>query len=202
MKDGSRYDELRGLLAAVRHRWMTIVVLRATARAAAAVAAILASVAVIERTLHVNGNALPLVVSVACLLAALAIAMVVWSMPRRPSDRQVARFVEERTAVLGDSAFDDSLISAIDAAERSPASASMFLPFVVEHALERVRRTDSRALIASAEIRRQIVSAAVSGAALAIALLVSLPPIVRGIGIARLRLFPGSVHVQVEPGDV
>src|SRR3954463_2255552 len=202
MKDGSRYDELRGFLAAVRHRWMTIVVLRATARAATAVAAILASLAVIERTLHVNGIALPLVVGVACVLAGLAIGVVVWSTPRRPSDRQVARFVEERTGMRDGSAFDDSLISAIDVAERSPASTSAFLPFVLEHALERVRRTDSRELIPSFEIRRQIWYAAATGAALALALIVSIPPMVRGIDIARLRLFPGSVRVHVEPGDV
>jgi hypothetical protein len=202
MKDASRYDELHGFLAAVRRRWMTIVVLRATARAATAVAAILGSLAIIERTLHVNGIALPLVVGVAGVLAGLAIGMVVWSMPRRPSDRQVARFVEERTGVGDGSAFDDSLISAIDVAERSPASTSAFLPFVLEHALERVRRTDSRALIPSSEIRRQIWYAAATGAALAIALIVSIPPIVRAIDIARLRLFPGSVRVHVEPGDV
>jgi hypothetical protein len=202
MKDASLYDELRGFLSAVRRRWMTIVVLRAAARAAAAVAAILGSLAVIERTLHVNGIALPLVVGVACVLAGLAIAMVVWSMPRRPSDRRVARFVEERTAALDDSAFDDSLISAIDAVERSPASSSAFLPFVLEHALARVRRTDVRELIPSSEIRRQIWYAAGTVAALVIALIVSMPPIVRGIDIARLRLFPGSVRVQVEPGDV
>src|SRR4051794_41797203 len=94
MKDGSRYDDLRGFLAAVRHRWMTIVVLRATARAATAVAAILASLAVIERTLHVNGIALPLVVGVACVLAGLAVGVGVWALPRGPSERQGAGVVE------------------------------------------------------------------------------------------------------------
>jgi hypothetical protein len=202
MTDASLHDELRALLAAVRRRWTTIVVLRATARGVTAAAALLAAIALVDRAFHPNGILLPLMIGVAWAVAAVAAWIAVRSMPRPPSDRQVARFVEERTQAGSDPALEDSLISAVDALERPSSSTPAFLPLIVRHALERVRGIDPRGVILPAEIRGQALYAMGSGAALVIASIVSVAPIARGIDIARLRLFPGSVRIQVDPGDI
>ncbi|MFL6280011.1 MAG: DUF4175 family protein, partial [Vicinamibacterales bacterium] len=56
--------------------------------------------------------------------------------------------------------------------------------------------------IPSADIRRHGFRAAAGSAALLFALIVSAPSFERAIGTARLRWFPGSVQVHVEPGNI
>jgi len=202
MIDASLYDELRAFLAEVRRRWTTVVALRRVARGTAAAALILALGAAIDRGFHPDGLTLVALFAAVAASAALALANVAWRMPASPSDRQVARFVEERTGASDAAALDDSLISAVDAAERPSSSQPAFLPLILNEATRRVRALDASRLIEPAEIQRRRLYAAGGGVALLLVIVVSLPSFERAIDTARLRFFPGSVHVQVEPGDV
>ena len=198
----SLYDELRAFLADVRRRWTATVALERAGQGTTAAAAIVAMMAVVDRAFHPDGLVLLGLCVAAGLIAMLGLAIAAWRMPKRPSDRQVARFVEERTQALESTLLNDSLISAIDAAERPATSQPAFLPLILREALERVRALDATALIRPAEIRRRGLYATAGTAALAFAVVVSLPSFERAMETARLRFFPGTVHVQVAPGDV
>jgi uncharacterized protein DUF4175 len=200
MTDASLYDELRAFLAEVRRRWTTVVALRRVARATATATVIVVLAAAIDRAFHPDGLVLVAVFATAAVAAALALADAAWRMPASPSDRQVARFVEERTTDAG--GLDDSLISAVDAAERPSASQPAFLPLMLNAALGRIRALDPSRLIEPIEIRRRGFYAAAGSAALLLVTVLSLPSFERAIDTARLKFFPGSVRVQVEPGDV
>src|SRR5262245_31708758 len=202
MTDASLYDELRACLAEVRRRWTTIVALRRVARGTAAAAVILVLATVTDRAFHPDGLLLVWLWGTAAVSAALTLANTARRMPRPPSDRQVARFVEERSGATDEAVWDESLISAVDAAERPSSSQPAFLPFIFNQAIGRVRALDASRLIEPTEIRRRGLSAAAGSAALLLVIVASLPSFQRAIDTARLKLFPGSVHVQVEPGDV
>src|SRR4029079_14618054 len=99
-------------------------------------------------------------------------------------------------------ALDDSLISAVDAAERPSSSQPAFLPVMLNEATRRVRALDASRLIEPAEIRRRGLYATVGSVALLLVVVVSLASFERAVDTARPRFFPGSVQVQVDPGDV
>ena len=122
MTDASRYDELRAFLADVRRRWTTVVALRRVARGSAMAALILVLATAIDRAFHPDGLLLVVVFGTAAASAALTLANAAWRMPVAPSDRQVARFVEERSGATDEAVWDESLISAVDAAERPSSS--------------------------------------------------------------------------------
>ena len=87
-----------------------------------------------------QGSALMALAAGSIVVALAAAALLVRQMPGRPSDRQVARFIEERAARAGHSELNDSLVSAIDAAERpSDDSTRAFVPLVVGDAVARLQ---------------------------------------------------------------
>jgi hypothetical protein len=202
MTGAQLHDELRAWLDQVRRRWTRVAGLRAAARGSAAAAFILAAAVVIDRALRLEGLPLVLLMGAGLTLVAVAVAAAVRNMPRRPTDRQVARFVEERTRDLGVPDLNDSLVTAVEAAERPAASQSMFAGLILNDVIEKLRPIAASAVVAPREIRRQATYAAGAIAALLMAVAGSLSPFERAIDTARLQLFPGSVRLQVEPGDV
>jgi uncharacterized protein DUF4175 len=202
MTDASRYDELRAFLAAVRRRWTTMVALGRVTRGSAVAALFLAAAAALDRAFHPDGLLLVTLFATAAASAALALTNALWRMPRTPSDRQVARFVEERTRATDAAVLDDSLISAVDAAERPSSSEPAFLPLILNEAIARVRALDAAHVIEPVEIRKRGLGAAAGSAALLVIMIFSLPSFQRAADTAGLKFFPGSVHVQVAPGDV
>ncbi|MFL6278663.1 MAG: hypothetical protein ACJ731_00990, partial [Vicinamibacterales bacterium] len=192
MTPASLHDELRAFLNDIRRRWTAMVVLRHAGRATVAAASIVAAAAALDHAFRLDGLALVLVFGTATLVVVLAVVVAVWRMPKRPSDRQVARFIEERTQTADALAWDDSLATTIDAIEREASAQPAFLPLMLNQAIERVRALDPSVFIPSADIRRHGFQAAAGSAALLFALIVSVPSFERAIGTARLRWFPGS----------
>ena len=197
------YDELCALIGKVRARWIRLVALQTAARASAGAAVVVATGAIVERALQTHG--IPLVI-LAVATAMLAVAMAgaaVWLKPRRPLDRQVARFIEERAARLTGQAFDDSLVSAVDAGDKQsdPADAS-FLPLLLGDAVRKLRAIEPAELVPYEEIRRRAVHAAGGAAMLLLALVAAIPLFERAAETARLRFFPESVRVEVRPGHL
>ena len=89
------------------------------------------------------------------VVALAAAALLVRQMPGRPSDRQVARFIEERAARAGHSELNDSLVSAIDAAERpSDDSTRAFVPLVVGDAVARLQALPPAEILPEAAMRQ------------------------------------------------
>ena len=194
------HDELLTLIGRVRRRWTAFVRLRALARGAFGAAAVLAVTAAVDRALRPEGLFIVALMVVATALAVAAVATAIWRMPRRPNDRQVARFIEERAALEG-LALDDALISAVDAVDRPAAAQPAFLSLMLDDILQRLRPVHPSVLVTGQEIRQRAAAAGAGAGALLVVLAVTWPSFDRALTATRLRFFPGSVTIQVQPGN-
>ena len=186
-------DELQTLIEIVRRRWTSGVRRRVFARAAGGAALAIFIVVLAERLFHPEGLSLVMLMLAGVAVGGAAVAREIWQMPRRPSDRQVARFIEERATL------NDSLVSAVDAADRPVAQP--FLSLLLADVVQKLRAVEPSTLVPREEIRRRTVAAASAAAILLAALIVSWPSFDRAAATARLTFFPGSVTVQVRPGN-
>lgn len=207
-------QRLQSLLDTVRRRWRAHAALRVLGRAAAAGAVpILALVPV--TVLLPLGDGVLLAAVAAVVLAAIAASVLVASrcgareLTRRLSDRQIARFVEERAAVLassgdgsgGTTRFDDELVSAAAASEAT-AGASAFAALIVDAAAGKLQDLDPRRIVAARDLRRAAFEAAAGVALLTVSIFAARPAIGRAVDAAWLTLLPGTLRVDVVPGDV
>src|SRR5262245_38653886 len=104
-------SELRSRLAGVRQRWFRVVALRTVGRATAAASAPILLAIGIDRLAAVEGLPLVALAAAVLLVSVALVGGVIWRMQRRPDDRHVARFVEERVAALpGGEPLDDALV--------------------------------------------------------------------------------------------
>lgn len=197
------YEELRSLIALVRRRWRWLVALRTMARASAVLAMLLVVGAIAEYVFRLQGIPL-LVLAAATGVLALAVAVLAtWLTPGRPSDRRVARFIEERAKALPGRQLDDSLVSAIDAVDRpADAGSAAFLPLMLADAVARLRTIRAAEILTRPELRRVALRAAFGVALFLTALGARAPFFERAAATVRLRFFPGSVSVEVVPGNV
>ncbi len=196
------YEELRILIARVRARWTRVIVLRTSARASAGAALALFAGALTHAALRPQGLGLILLVAASGMLAITLAGLAFWKMPRRPADRTVARFIEERAGAVPRMALDDSLVSAVDAAERALPVQTAFVPIMLRTLVEKLRTIEPSQLVPSADLNRAALRAASGGGLLLAALLFSAPVFQQAASTARLRFFPGSVHLDVLPGNV
>jgi hypothetical protein len=198
-----QHDELRSLIDQVRRRWRRGVVVRTIAVATAAAAAPIFAGALLDYLLRPHGLAL-VALGAASMSTALTVAAVaIWRMPARPSDGKVARFVEEQSAALTGGELHDSLASAIDAAERprNPASA-IFLPLLLREAVARLQALPPEQILPAASLSRAIRGAWAGSALLLLSVIAAAPLLERAGGTAWVAVFPGSIHIDVLPGNV
>src|SRR5262245_30821535 len=189
------HDELRAAIESVRRRWASLVRRRAYARATAGAAFAIVVAFGVDRIFRPEGLPLVSLMLAGVVLGAGAALVAFRLLPRRPSDRQVARFIEERVPL------SDSLVSAIDATERLSRHQPFLVP-LVDSAMERLRAIEPSALVTREEMRRQTTAAVAGSGLLLFALLLSWPSFDRAAMTARLRFFPGTVTIQVQPGNV
>src|SRR5579871_1124943 len=105
----SHYHDIERLLDTIRRRWRAQVALRAATRAALGAFAAIGVALVAARWISASPK---LLAAIAVLALAAAVAIVVALLAplrRRPTDAQVARFIEERSPGL-----DDRLVTAVD----------------------------------------------------------------------------------------
>src|SRR5918993_2428410 len=110
--------ELQAILNEVRRRWTRRSRLHAWAiGAAAATTGLLAGLGAVW-LMAPDGIRLVVIVSIVLLLCAGVIGRVLWGFRYSPTNRQIARFIEER-----ESGLDDVVVTAVDYAARPDASA-------------------------------------------------------------------------------
>ena len=195
----THHHELQSFLAAVRRRWFAHEALCIVGRAAAAACVPVAVALLLFFVLRPAG--LPLVAvgtgaTLASLGAAVAVAV---RMQRRPTDLQVARFVEERALLLPERVqFDDALVTAVD-----PRSASDpgFGQLLAAAAAARIKEVSPEALVTGASIRRMGLQAAAGLAALITVLTLGSGALIQATHAAWVAFFPSSIQVEVLPGD-
>ncbi|MCY4121839.1 MAG: hypothetical protein OXG72_13065 [Acidobacteria bacterium] len=108
----SPFAEVVALLESVRRRWMAARAMRGVARAASVALLALGLVLVVDRAFAPPDLVMALLASCSAGAFAGFAAWVLWPVRRGPSDRQVARYIEEHCPEL-----QDRLASAIDLRE-------------------------------------------------------------------------------------
>ena len=193
--------QLQTLIAHVRRRWFATVACRTVGLAAFAAALPLAAAVVADGFLAPQGTALILLGLAAALLALAAAAVVVSRIERRPDDKRVARFVEERAAMIpGVGPLDDCVVSAVDATAAGPERAAI-AALVAAAATRKLEGISPVQLVTPRAIRTAAALAVGGTAALTTILVLGWPSLGRAVETARLRWFPASVSVDVLPGD-
>ena len=171
-------DALGTLLARVRRRWVTARSMRASASVAAAALGFALFVLVADQLLK-PADLLMVTLAVAALVASATFAIsILWPLRRVPSDRQVARYIEERCPDL-----EDRLASAADVAEGQRPSA--FSDLVLADAASRARAVDLDRVVAWKDVRWLTVRGVVAVVGLVVVLGVGSGPLGR---IARTAL--------------
>jgi hypothetical protein len=202
---------LQSLLDTVRRRWRAHAALGVLGRSAAAAAIPVLALAVLTAVLPLGDGVLLVALALAALIATAANVAArsgARDLIRRISDRQLARYVEERTARLYADVnapeqvvrFDDELVSAVGEADEE--SETGFRALVVDAAARKLAGIGPRGIIASSDLRRAAFEASAGMALLAASIFVARPAIARAIDAAWLTLVPGALHVEVLPGDV
>ncbi|MEX1129347.1 MAG: DUF4175 family protein, partial [Vicinamibacterales bacterium] len=193
------------MLISVRRRWFLTVALR-TVGSAMSVAAVPVIAAALAYWLFApSGAGLLILAGAAALLSLAGVAVVLARIERRPDDLRVARFIEERAQALpGHASMDDCVVSAVQASATSaPGEARPpFTALVVGSALRRLKGIEAATLIPPPRVRRAAAMAAGGAILLIVALTAGLPGLSHAYETARLRLFPGSISVEVQPGDL
>ena len=192
---GERLLELQAILAEVRRRWTQRALLRSWMIAAAAAATIL--LAGLGAVLIVAREGLPLVVTVALVVftTLFALARAFWPLRRRPTDRQLARYVEEKSGGL-----DDVLVTAVDYSSRPEASASM-REWMAADAVRATRQVPVDTIVSRASIRSGLSKAVAATAVLVIVASFFAMPFERAANLAQAYLFPARVGIEVLPGN-
>ena len=194
MREASLQD-LRALLTRVRRRWMTTASMRAGARAALGACAIILAAIAADALLKPADLPMLLMVGGTLLAVVTFAAWVLWPLRQAPTDRQVARFVEEHCPELEDRVASATEFSAQD-------EATVFHDLVLTDAAAKARGVDVDRVVTRREVRRSIQRGAVAGAALLITVLLGVEPMSRAIHAAWLYAFPNLVEIEVLPGDV
>lgn len=166
-------------------------------RGALAVAAVLAvALALSVLTGHAPYALVALgLIAVAAVLGALAWAA--WPVRKVPTDRMVARFIEERTPSL-----DERLVSAVDVATaRDPNERPALASAMVRDAARAASGVEAASIIPDDVLRRHQLRAAAACVALVVALVASRHTARQTYDAATLTLFPSHVRLEVTPGN-
>lgn len=194
------YRHIADLLGQVRSRWRRLLLLRAALVAALAVAGVLAAGLALGYGAGRSSHALAAVGVVTIVLAVAVAIRALAPVRRAPSDRQLARFIEERDPTL-----DDRLVSAVDVAsaraDDPEAPAPALAAAMVADAGRRAAAVEARSIIASDLLRRGALRAAAAIALVAAVGFTGRHAARRSFDALSLSLFPARVQLSVVPGD-
>jgi Domain of unknown function (DUF4175) len=202
-------QSIADLLDRVRARRQTIRVLQACMRSAVAVSAVLIVALIVTRW----AAQLPVAVTAFGLVAlGLMVVALLWGfvpLRQRPSDAQIARFIEEHTPSL-----DDRLVTAVELMNRPVGqvhpshSTNQTYPtdqtlsvLLLADASERARTVDVDTVVPVAALRRTVLRAVSAVAVLAGVAFLAVGPARQVADAASLVLLPSSVRLDVRPGN-
>lgn len=192
-----QFGPIQELLDRVRARWRRLVLLDVTTRAASA-CALIVGVALALSLWTARAPVVLAALGVLSFLAALgAIVWAAWPARRIPSDRMVARFIEERNPAL-----DERLVSAVDVAttrahDERPALASA----MVRDAALAAASVEPSSVVSQEALRTRALRAAVACAVLLGVLFVARHAARQSFDAAALTLFPSKIVLEVSPGN-
>lgn len=141
-----------------------------------------------------EGVPLVLVVSAVGLVAGLSLSFAFLPLRRQPSDRQIARFIEEQAGGL-----DDVIVTAVD---KSGAHSGPVVDLLVGDAIRAVRGVDPHRIITHASMRRAAVGGTIGTVVFAAAFWFFAPSASKAIDVAGAYLFPSFYSINVTPGSI
>lgn len=169
----------------------------------AAVAVPVLAAAAVYWLLAPEGAALLALAAAAAFMSLLGAVYIVARIDRRPDDRRVARFIEERVEALpGQRPMDDCVVSAVQASATPGDGQGSFAALVIGAAMRRLAELGPETVVPPIAIRRSAGFAAGAAMLLLAASLASGPGLSHAYETAQLRLFPGSISVEVGPGHM
>jgi hypothetical protein len=189
-----RVLELQSVLSDVKRRWTQRAVLRAWAFGAVAAATILLAGLGAVLLLAREGFPLVFTIAVVAMAALVALTRALWPLRVRPSNRQLARFVEEQS-----SGMDDVLVTAVDYAAR-PDSTPELRELLADDAVRMARSTSLDRVVPRASIRLWLFRGLGATAALIVVAALIAPSASRATSLAGAYLFPARVNLEVTPG--
>jgi hypothetical protein len=201
MKMSDQYAHLRAFIGAVRRRWFVRAMLRTTGAAAGAAAMPAAAAWVLWRFLHVDGGALVLLTLATILTSSALVAITYWRMQRRPDDRRVARYIEEKLVAAAGRPADDTIATAVDMMASGPAVDDRFRLPIVTSAVRALEGVTPSHIIEPGAVRRALLEAIAGCAAVAVVIWIGRGPLLEALESAQLRWFPQSFDLVVAPGD-
>nr|MBA3297416.1 hypothetical protein [Acidobacteriota bacterium] len=168
---------LNKLISDVRRRWFAGVALRLFGFAAVAASLPVLTAVLLDRTIEPAGIPLVVLGSAAAVLAVAGAAIVASRIERRPDDRRVARFVEERASRLpGVGSLDDCVVSAVDA-RAAAAEHAGFAALIAATATRRLEGIAAHDLVPTGALRSAAAIALAGGLLLAVAIALGIPPL-------------------------
>jgi Domain of unknown function (DUF4175) len=200
-----RLLELRGILADMRRRWARRAMLRAWTLGSATAAAVLL-VGLLAVWL-VAQEGVPLVFTAGTVLIIAIVSLVFAVLPLRhpPSDRQLARFIEERAGDL-----DDVLVTAVDVGDREPFDSAHdqrgaghpMAEILAADAVRAARKVDFDRVISPSDLRSAAIGAALGSVVLLAATVAFAPSATRAGQVVASYLFPTKYVIKVSPGSL
>ena len=187
-------DELTALLGQVRRRWTTARGTGAAARAFAVGALLLLVVLGADRFLAPADLPMAALAIAACLTAIVFAVWTFWPLRRPPTDRQIARYIEERCPEL-----EDRLASA--AAVSDTDRSSVFQELMLGDAATRARAVDLDRVMARRDVRHAALRGVAATALFTVVLLTGSGSVGRIARTAWLYAFPYAATLEIAPGD-
>ena len=188
-----RTSELRAILERVRARWSRRALLRAWMLGALTAGAMLMVGLLAVRLLAQDGIPLVIVVTIVGLMAGVSLFFALLPLRVPPSDRQIARFIEEQAGGL-----DEVVVTAVD---KSQAASTPAVEYLIGDAIRAARSVDPNRIVTGDSLRRAAIGGAFGSAAFAIASFLFAPSASRAIDVAGSYLFPHSYAIEVTPGS-
>src|SRR5215203_3451279 len=188
-----RSGELRDILGGVRARWSRRALLRAWMLGALTAAAMLMVGLLAVQLLAQDGIPLVIVATTVGLMAGVALSFALLPLRVPPTDRQIARFIEEQAGGL-----DEVVVTAVD---NSQAVSAPVVEYLIADAIRAARSVDPHRIVTADSLRRAAIGGAVGSAAFAIASFLFAPSASRALNVAGSYLFPHSYAIQVSPGS-
>jgi uncharacterized protein DUF4175 len=190
------YNEIRELIDRVRTRWRTLRAFDAILRAAVTAAVVIGAALFVTRWAEGRPGLLVAVAAAALVLAVIGVVRALWPLRQVPGDRQVARYIEERTPAL-----DDRLVTAVDVAARQNSAPTPIAEPMLADAAKRARAIELDTIVPNQSLRRAGLKAAAAAVVFLVVLFAGRETARQTIDAASLTMWPERVAIEVTPGN-
>ena len=178
----------------MRTRWSRRAFLRAWMLGAVTAGAMLMVGLLAVWLLAQDGIPLVIVVTTVGLVAGVSLCFAFLPLRVQPTDRQIARFIEEQAGGL-----DEVVVTAVD---QSQALSTPVVDYLVADAIRAARRVDPNRIVTAESMRSAAIGGAIGSAVFAAAFFFFAPSASRALDVAGSYLFPHSYAIEVTPGSI